>query len=128
MTEIKYTHRTKDGQKARIIATDRASENYPVLALILGEDGEEWVESYTKDLKFLTERVTDNDLVEYSPWQDVAVDTKILVRDFDTNCWVPRYFSHYADGRVHAFAEGRTSWTKRANVPTNSWDQSKLAE
>lgn len=127
----KYTHKTRDGsRRAHIILTDCNSELYPVVAVVREVDQErEFIETYTSDLRFYASQYNhDFDLIECSPWEDVAVDTKILVRDFDTNCWVPRYFSHYADGRVHAFAEGRTSWTKRANVPTNSWDQSKLAE
>ena len=129
MTEVVYTHRTKNGMKARIVTIDRNHPDYPVVALMWdGYHDMERVMLYTSDLKNDVSCESPLDLVPYSPWEDVAVDTKILVRDFDTNDWFPRHFSHYADGRVHAFAEGRTSWTKRANVPTNSWDQSKLAE
>lgn len=127
----KYTHKTRDGsRRAHIILTDCNSELYPVVAVVREVDQErEFIETYTSDLRLSASQYNhDFDLIECSPWEDVAVDTKILVRrDFDTS-WVPRYFSHYADGRVHTFVDGRTSWTKHNTSPTMSWDQAKLAE
>lgn len=134
MNEIKYTHRTKSGHKARIIATNRASENYPVIVLVLSEDGEECVESYTKDLKFHTDRVTDNDLVEYSPWHDVAVDTVILVKNDHHYQYFHRHFAYYKNGKVHTWIDGRTSWsvkdwdTTEDDGTTLTWQEAKLAE
>lgn len=128
----KYTHKTRDGSRlARIILTDVNSEMYPVVAVMREVDQEqEYVETYTADLRFnVTHHDHDYDLIEYSPWEDVKVDTKIMVRDGSAaDTWVPRYFSHYACGKVHAFVEGRTSWTKLTTDPTMSWDQAKLAE
>lgn len=67
------------------------------------------------------------ELVEYSPWEDVAVDTKILVRGWDGEEWYHRYFSHYHNGQVYAFGSGATSWTS-SKLNTVEWKQAKLAE
>ena len=40
---------TRDGRKARILATDLANSNYPIAAVVADEDGEEYVVSYTAD-------------------------------------------------------------------------------
>ncbi len=59
-------------------------------------------------------------------WSKVAVDTPILVKDFDRKDWSRRYFSHYENGRVYAFANGLTSWTSYDDW--KSWNYAKLAE
>lgn len=46
---------------------------------------------------------------EYSPWNDVKVDTPIWVRDDDRDDWKPRHFAKYEDGVIYAWATGETS-------------------
>lgn len=58
-------------------------------------------------------------------WTSVAVDTPVYVREVGTEEWRPRYFSHYADGRIYVWACGATSWTA---TDTISWAHGKLAE
>lgn len=125
---MKYTHKTRDGKLARILATDMISL-YPVVVAIRQPDGKETLERYASTLKFCYDGAySDMDLVEYNPWDDVAVDTKIQVRDCDSEHWNNRYFSHYADGMVHAFNSGATSWSCVDVRDTVSWLQAKLAE
>ena len=59
-------------------------------------------------------------------WTKVPVDTPILVKDLERKEWSRRYFSHYENGRVYAFAGGRTSWT--AYDDWKDWNYAKLAE
>lgn len=125
---MKYTHKTRDGKLARILATDMIS-SHPVVVAIQRPDGREVLQLYTSTLKFcLDGEDCDMDLVEYNPWEDVKVDTKIQVRDEVGGGWCKRYFSHYADGKVHAFADGATSWSCDDVRDTVSWLQAKLAE
>ena len=131
---MQYTHKTRNGHKARILATDLIG-NCPVVVAILHEDGTECVVTYDVDLRYcgLTASAA-LDLIPYNPWDDVAVDTKVLVRDADGHAWDRRYFSHYADGRVHTFISGYTSWSNvegedaGSEPNTVSWLQAKLAE
>ena len=50
MSEPQY--RTRSGRKARIIDTNFAKENYPVVAAVLKDGHEEEVNHYTADLKY----------------------------------------------------------------------------
>lgn len=58
-------------------------------------------------------------------WNEVEKDTLIEVKDFETDDWIKRYFSHSNDGRVFAYLDGRTSKTETI---VSSWDCARLAE
>ena len=55
----------------------------------------------------------------------MAVDTPILVRDYDEQDWLKRYFAKYENGVVFSWAEGSTSWSAKR---TTRWKEAKLAE
>lgn len=57
-------------------------------------------------------------------WEDVPVDTKVLIRDSVEFDWTPRHFSEYKDGKVYCFIDGRTSFTSKSN--TMFWKYCKL--
>lgn len=59
-------------------------------------------------------------------WSKVAVDTPVLVRDFETSNWLKRYFAKFADGEVYAWVGGKTSWS--SDDEANGWKYAKLAE
>ena len=59
-------------------------------------------------------------------WSKVAVDTPILVRDYESQEWDARHFAKYGDGVVYSWDGGSTSWTSRGNV--TEWKYAKLAE
>ena len=65
---------------------------------------------------------------EYEPsvdWTKVPVDTPILVRDYEDEKWQKRHFANYDDGKVYAWANGCTSWSKDFAI---AWHLAKLAE
>lgn len=55
----------------------------------------------------------------------MEVDTPILVRDYERDKWLPRYFAKYEDGVVYAWIDGKTSWT---NDEVTRWEYAKLAD
>ena len=60
-------------------------------------------------------------------WSKVPIDTKILVRDRETDPWDKRYFSRVdAKEGVYAFDLGNTSWS--AEGCETWWKYAKLAE
>lgn len=59
-------------------------------------------------------------------WSKVAVDTPILVRDYENNDWLKRYFAKYKDGKVYAWVDGATSWS--SDDMACGWKYAKLAE
>lgn len=58
-------------------------------------------------------------------WSKVAVDTPILVREYEDDPWHKRHFAKYEGGKVHAWSDGCTSWSARN---TFLWKYAKLAE
>lgn len=59
-------------------------------------------------------------------WSKVAVDTPILVRDYESQEWEARHFAKYEDGVIYSWDGGSTSWTSKGNV--TEWKYAKLAE
>jgi hypothetical protein len=61
-------------------------------------------------------------------WSKVAVDTPILVRDFEDMKWGKRHFAFFKDGKVYTWDGGVTSWTCENTNCVMSWKYAKLAE
>ena len=59
-------------------------------------------------------------------WNNIAVDTPILVRESKDREWKKRYFAKYKDGIIFAWVGGNTSWTALGD--TAKWKYAKLAE
>lgn len=58
-------------------------------------------------------------------WNNVEVDTPILVRDYEGQEWANRYFAKYENETIYAWDGGRTSWTGDG---VTEWKYAKLAE
>lgn len=58
-------------------------------------------------------------------WNKVEVDTPILVRDYEGQEWVRRYFAEYKCGTVYAWDVGQTSWSGNG---VTEWEYAKLAD
>ena len=61
-------------------------------------------------------------------WNKVAVDTPILVKEYEESKWTKRYFAKYEDGVVYAWNNGATSWTANDDECVIAWSFAKLAE
>ena len=63
-------------------------------------------------------------------WSKVPVDTPILVRNYESDSWVKRYFAYYRDrdGKVFAYDFGATSWSAdKSHICTSTCRYAKLA-
>ena len=58
-------------------------------------------------------------------WNNVEVDTPILIRDYEGQEWARRYFAKYENKTIYAWDSGRTSWTGDG---VTEWKYAKLAE
>lgn len=58
-------------------------------------------------------------------WENVEIDTPILVRRKGTSEWVRRHFAYYSQGKIYAFNNGLTSFTAKCSLPS-SWDEAKI--
>ena len=56
-------------------------------------------------------------------WNEVKVDTKVLVRNNPNAEWKKRYFAEYKNGKVYVYEDGRTSWNY---FYKESWNETKL--
>lgn len=131
MTEIVYTHRTRAGNKARIICDNLVKVNYPIVAAIVGHNNQEFVCTLTNSLKFMHNNEDHVlDLTEYCPWDDVAVDTPILVSNSQNGPWFKRHFAKYEKtGIVFCFMDGLSSWTNSSfDAALTGWKYAKLPE
>lgn len=61
-------------------------------------------------------------------WSKVAVDTPILVREFESAEWVKRHFAFFKNEKVYVWEGGLTSWTCDGLEDAMSWEHAKLAE
>lgn len=60
-------------------------------------------------------------------WSQIAVDTPILVRDYESEVWKRRYFAKYENGNIYAWMRGYTSWST-PDGSMSAWSYAKLAE
>lgn len=75
-----------------------------------------------EDYKLIWERKLEVD------WSNVAVDTKVLVRNSDREQWGKRYFAKFAGGIVFTWANGITSFTAEHKNDVASWRMVVLYE
>ena len=118
--EVGKPYLTRGGQKVRIVATDVRDKEYTVAGLINYPD-KEVLQCWTKVGSYhsVPGRESLDDIVsEYSLWNEVKVDTKILVRDSKKDEWIKRHFAKYENGAVFYYPFGMTSYTStRNNLP-----------
>lgn len=58
-------------------------------------------------------------------WENVEIDTPILVRRKGESEWIRRHFAYYSQGKIYAFNNGLTSFTSKCSPPS-SWDEAKI--
>lgn len=112
MIDITKTYRTREGKKARILATDVANI-CSVVAVIEDNPGEESTYVFLQDGSFMVNAIHRHDLVEYSPGDHLKVDQPVWVRNTEGASWLPRHFFHYSEGSYWAFKDGLTSHSSR---------------
>ena len=61
-------------------------------------------------------------------WDEVPIDTPILVRDSEKVEWKKRHFAYIDDGKVCTWCNGATSWSADGNNSVCPWEYAKLAE
>lgn len=65
--------------------------------------------------------------VDCVDWENVPVDTKIIVSHSTGSPDYCRYFAEYKDGKVYAWDYGATSWSSDAKSKS-WWEHAKLVE
>ena len=101
-------------------------ENGDVYAWVDGQTSWTGAEKIKWKYAKLAEDAEENKESEVD-WNEVKVDTPILVRDSENEEWLKKYFAKYEDGLVYVWNLGRTSWTA-PNKSVSAWKYAKLAE
>lgn len=123
MIDITKTYRTREGKKARVLATDVASLS-SVVAAIEEAPGKESIYVFLPDGRFSLSAANRHDLLEYTPADHLRVDQPVWVRNTDAAPWLPRHFSHYSEGFYWAFQDGMTSHSIRRTAYNDTpWKQ-----
>lgn len=99
---------TRNEAKVRVLCIDRKGD-WPVV--VMDEDGNIYGQSSTG----ISDCSEYYNLEEYNPWQDVAVDTKILLGGM-----LKRHFAKYENNKVYYFMSGKTSFTAEEDK-TDAW-------
>jgi hypothetical protein len=123
--EIKVgdVYQTKNGRTARIIATDKWGNDYPIVALVRDKnDDHETILAYTHDGRLACVHCDNNvDLVLPESYDDWEIDDPIWVWN-DLSLVFQRHFAGIGpDGKVRAWHDGRTSHTIIEQELTSAW-------
>lgn len=87
------------------------------------------VECSEPSCKEKTKKWSEQEYVEPPvDWSKVPVDTKVFVRDSDSESWYPRYFARFKNGGIFTWANGTTSFSAKGFDDVTLWRQGKLAE
>lgn len=87
------------------------------------------VECSEPSCKEKTKKWSEQEYVEPPvDWSKVPVDTKVFVRDSDSDSWSPRYFARFEGGKIFTWTNGATSFSAKGFYDVTWWKQGKLAE
>ncbi len=85
-----------------------------------------WTENYMASWKYakLAEDAKE-DKESKVDWNEVKIDTPIMVRDSKNGDWFKRYFAEYKNGKIYTWDNGHTSWETSRMI---EWKYAKLVE
>lgn len=84
------------------------------------------VNNYDKTIESIMylEDIVNGDFEEVVDWENIPIDTPIIVRDFDSEGWMMRHFAFYKFGKVYCWFDGHTS--DNNDEGAKCWRQAKL--
>ena len=87
------------------------------------------INDYDKTIESIMylEDIVNGDFEEVVDWENIPLDTPIMVRDFDSESWMMRYFAFYKFGKVYCWFDSYTSNDSNCSG-AKCWQQAKLYE
>lgn len=130
MIDITKKYRTRDGKSVRILCTDMANTDYPVVGVVKYADGKEEVETFTNEgTHYLRVNESDYDLFEVTPYDDVKIDDPVFYRcNPHSQTWLRGYFAGLNGGRPTVWVNQQTSWITKDRIfvqDIRTWHASK---
>ena len=85
------------------------------------------VNNYDKTIESIMylEDIVNGDFEETIDWENIPLDTPIMVRDFDSESWMMRHFAFYKFGKVYCWFDNYTSNDDNCRG-AKCWQQAKL--
>ena len=85
------------------------------------------INDYDKTIESIMylEDIVNGDFEEAIDWENIPIDTPIMVRDFDSESWAMRHFAFYKFGKVYCWLDGHTS-DDNNDEGAKCWQQAKL--
>lgn len=85
------------------------------------------IDNYDRTIEFIMylEDIVNGDFEETIDWENIPLDTPIMVRDCDSESWVMRYFAFYKFGKVYCWLDCHTS-DDNNDEGAKCWQQAKL--
>lgn len=85
------------------------------------------IDNYDRTIEFITylEDIVNGDFEEVTDWENIPLDTPIMVRDFDSESWMMRHFAFYKFGKVYCWFDSYTSKDNDCRG-AKCWQQAKL--
>ena len=85
------------------------------------------IDNYDRTIEFITylEDIVNGDFEEVTDWENIPLDTPIIVRDFDSESWVMKHFAFYKFGKVYCWLDSYTSNDSDCSG-AKCWQQAKL--
>ena len=107
-------YRDRNGDRVKIIKSEiNNTLGYSSAGVVTFANGDEKIRIYTKNGKNYHDEDSDFDLMsEISEWEEVPINTRVLVRDDKDGIWKRRYFAGFDDGPCY-FKSGLTSYTNK---------------
>ena len=85
------------------------------------------IDNYDRTIEFITylEDIVNGDFEEVTDWENIPIDTPIMVRNFDSEGWMMRHFAFYKFGKVYCWLDSYTSNDSDCSG-AKCWQQAKL--
>ena len=85
------------------------------------------IDNYDRTIEFITylEDIVNGDFEEVTDWENIPIDTPIMVRNFDSEGWMMRHFAFYKFGKVYCWFDNYTSNDDNCRG-AKCWQQAKL--
>lgn len=111
---------TRHGRKARIICFNREMENYPIVALVLKDDGVEEIYSYTSSGKIIDKGENSVDLIMTSEKHEGWVN---VYRDADTGLPYCGKFVYLSEADAVTHNDPDDTSDKKVSVTKITWEE-----
>lgn len=106
------TYTTREGTPVTVLTVSmRVGDGNNRALVLIRNECSDYVVTYSLKGRIYEDREHPFDLIPGNPWHDFEVDEPVLVRDFEGELWVKRYFAGVFDGRPYVWMNGVTSWT-----------------